>query len=309
MRGVLLAVLLALPAVAQEPFELAISGGVSGDCVTLPYAEELHVQWLKPYRRYAHSVAAIDSADGHTVFGVLDGSPLRVARITPDNAHVPFFTDTTLVSDSVIAVARNGRVFVLTFDALYVISPAGALERAYALLDARDGHQSPFISVAPDNCTVFYGKPHGAAGRTNGCTGEALPDFLPPSYVADVRALSTGDVLVATDAAVVLYSAAGVRLREVARVNEGGGIDRLAVAGDERSVWLAVLPGCGEPGRLIRVALDDGRELDRRLVWMDRATGFVAGAHADAAIPAAGPAALIALAATLALAALFLLKR
>ena len=91
----------------------------------------------------------------------------------------------------------------------------------------------------------------------------------------------------------------------IARRGEDGEIHRIALAPDEQSVWIGMAMNFDSV--LVPVSLN-GAVLERRPAYVAWITSIVPGAgHYD--IPALSPAALALLAATLALAALSVLRR
>ena len=135
-----LAVLLTLAglAAAQRPFELAISGNLPPYGCPIPrLAYGPALEWHGPYRfDFPTDVRAIASSDGRTIFAVLHGSPLRVVKLQPDDSRTPFYSAAGDGSDALIAVARNGRVFVGSGE-LRVLSPAGVHEATWTLPEYR----------------------------------------------------------------------------------------------------------------------------------------------------------------------------
>lgn len=94
----------------------------------------------------------------------------------------------------------------------------------------------------------------------------------------------------------------------IARRGEEGDIQAIALAPDGQSFWVARSPIDGLVGTLMRISLDNGAVTERRPLHVEWITSIVPGAgHYD--IPALAPAALALLAATLALAALSVLRR
>ena len=231
-------------------------------------------------------------------------------------SRVPFCTGGWSVTPQ-IAVAPSGRVFVDQESIIALLSPTGVKEAEHPMPGGRAGWEyDAFLSAAPDGCTLFFGKDEyffgldAPPGRFNACTGAMLPDFTLSDgrrKVMDVQPLPDGTVLVAGEDDVRLYDASGTFIRVVALRPTSGRLERIAIAGDGQSLWLASAGTCGL-AELVRVSMSDGSELERRYVRPNTFSGLVAGAgHYD--VPALGPATLGILAATLALAAILVLRR
>lgn len=89
-------------------------------------------------------------------------------------------------------------------------SAAGVLERTFS--PQAENRGSAWIDLAADGCTLFYTSQGSRVKRFNVCTGTQLPDFntVPLASTANqLRILSDGGVLVATNNAIVRLNASG----------------------------------------------------------------------------------------------------
>lgn len=291
--------------VAQQAFDVVVSGGdASGGCFILPISQSV-VQWYDPDRIDNDDVSWIASADGRRVLAVLPGSPLRIVEIRPDGTQVPFYSGAPAFGMS-MAIASNGTVFVAVggvSPALVRISPAGTLEATYPLTTDN-------IAVGPDGCTIYYRTGAGDIGRINGCTGAALPDFAALTWISDLEVLSDGQVLVSWGSQVDLYDASGAFVRVVADLSAYGlsdhETDAIAVHGGV--LFVAALDRCAASNSLLlRVALSDGSEILRAPLEMTSASAIVVNAAA-LAIPTLGEVAFALLVLALAAGGAFVLK-
>ena len=144
-----------------------------------------------------------------------------------------------------------------------------------------------------------------------------LSDFAPvATYVNDIFPLPDGRVLVAVKSTVTLHDPNGALVRTVVDVTSHGfGADfdaqQIAVTPDGQSLWIAAMDSCGSDRTRLKVSMADGHEIARHAVtsginWAD---GLVAGNANIAGVPTANDFALLALTISLALFALFLLRR
>lgn len=279
MRVSLLLLLLAVApfAEAQQKFDAVVAGhDIAGGCFIVPFSHDL-VQWYQPNAVYAREVVTIGSADGRRVLALMYGNPLTIVEIRPDGTQVPFYTG--LQPGGVgMAVAANGTVFVSVSGMtpeLVRISPAGALEASYPFPG------SNHLAVAPDGCTVLYSSGPSLIRRINGCTGAALPDFAAVDFINDIEMLPDGQVLVASESFVRLYTAAGVLVRTVASLAAYGldehTTDAVAVRGGV--LVIAAVHFCtAAESALLRVDFSDGTELAREGLQLTTARGLVLGA-------------------------------
>lgn len=318
MRWLAVAFLVAFPASGQDPFEaVLLSHGVYG-CYILPIQTPSTLLWVTPERFEPNTdVVSLASADGRTVFALVDAAPVRIAKISPGGFRTEFFSGSSESIAQYIGVAPDGRVFVASWQEVTSISPAGVKERTSPIPDFQT--YGGYFAVAPDGCTLFYSsRTANVVRRINGCTGEVLPNFASPaSYVLDVHPLSDGSVLVAEEDTVSLYDAAGVLIRVVARMDSYG-VDlqglypqRIAVSRDGADLWLAAMPICDGQSILLRLSMTNGRELSRLEIGGTWATALVAGVShpSTPAIPTTTHPVLLLLAVTLASAGLFVLRR
>lgn len=310
----LLIVFLLVPVLQAQAFRVAISGSSANflGCDFMPPGF-YRVVWLSPDATRDDPVE-IASGDGKRVLGLIDDGGVSVVEVFPNQAPEPFFSGLPAEQGLAIAVAPNGRVFVLYSSGppagLAVISPAGALEATYPLPAGTlaDGAE---IAVMPDSCTVLFAQ-SGGIGRINGCTGAPLPDFLATAgTVHDIQPISADEVLVAIDQNIVLFNAAGGFVRTVADLSSfsgiGPGADPQELAFFGGFVWVAVTRGICTEGTLLRLSLADGTELGRSPLALDFANGMVAGA-ATGDIPALSPALLILLALSLVIVGTFMVR-
>lgn len=312
--ALVLALALFVPAAAaqQDVFEVVVSGIWAPEtCLIVPRIT-FAVQWFNPDRLELGSqpnVSAIGTGDNRRVFGLVATSGVRVVTLSPSGARTPFFEGLAGTSSS-IAVAPDGRVFVRYTQAgqrLAVISPSGVLEATYALPNQTSG--TP-IAVA-DGCTVHY-----AAGSTiarfDACTGTALSDFASVAPT-DFALLSDGRAVVSSGANLDLYSAGGVFDRTIANVVALGfpaeySAGPVAVTADGERLYVAVTGVCSDPAFLVEIDIATGALISRRGLTMNSTYDVVAGAG-HATIPTTSEIGLLALAVTLALAAISILKR
>lgn len=300
MRVSLLLLLLAAAplAGAQQKFDAVVAGhDIMGGCYILPIARN-RVQWYQPDAVYDRDFMTIGSADGRRVLALSWGNPLTIVEIRPDGSQVPFYTGPQPAGLG-MAVAANGTVFVSTggmASQLVRISPEGVLEATYPFSG------SNHLAVAPDGCTILYSFGTNLIRRINGCTGEALPDFAPSGWINDIDVLPDGQVLVASESSVRLYTAEGVLVRTVASLGSYGLGDRQADAVAVRGGVLAVaaVDGCqADESFLLRVDFSDGTELSREPLQLTTARGLVLGASVPG-VPTLGEMALALLAFALA---------
>jgi hypothetical protein len=225
-------------------------------------------------------------------------SPLTIVEIRPDGTQVPFYTGPQSGGLG-MAVAASGTVFVSTGGVtpqLVRISPEGVLEATYPFSG------SNHLAVAPDGCTILYSFGMSLIRRINGCTGAVLPDFAPSEWIHDIEVLPDGQVLVATDSFVRLYTAAGALVRTVASLAAYGLNDNTAdaVAVRDGVLAIAAVDGCqADESVLLRVDFSDGTELSREGLQLTTARGLVLGASVPG-VPTLGEMALALLAFALA---------
>lgn len=311
---VLALVVLYAPAAAaqQDVFEVVVSGIYAPEtCLIIPRIS-LVVQWFNPDRVDVDeppNVAYIASGDNRRVFGAVLGNTVQVVTLSPSGARTPFFSGLAGFARS-IAVAANGRVFVRYSQAgqrLAVTSPAGVLEATYLLPNQAGGQQ---IAVSGD-CTVYY-TATGTIARFDACTGTALFDFAAVA-ASDLEVLPDGSAVVTTGDDINLYSAGGVFQRTIANVTALGFpadymAGSVALSADGQRVYATAFGPCNDPAFLVELDFATGALLSRRELTMTSTLDIVAGAGA-ATIPTASETALLALAVTLALAAISILKR
>ena len=304
-----------------------ISGYHTSGCYLLPFATySPSAEWVflpgsPTIERFAGDIHTIASADGENIYGILTtGRPgLRIVRVLLGeppryNARQDFFDGLPGYYGSTLAVAKNGRVLARVGVAgalnarLAVISSAGSLER---LLDLPASAQE--IAVAADSCTVYY-----ADGifirRLNACSGAPLPTFATlPAPLTDLAVLSTGHVLVLTNQALMELDEDGKPVRTFTPRDLDLFTDDLSavsVSPDETVIGIAVTRSCEHTGRIIALALTDGRELWRQETsYINTATGLVIGPGAAASIPALSGAAMLLLAGALALLGAAIVRR
>lgn len=322
---VLLTVAVALPVLAQtlEPFEVVVAGTSTQEaCVIEPLLTPA-IRWFNPDRQeMAESESGswvVASADHQRVF-LFERfrSDIAVDVITPSGGRTPFFRGVPNVRPTSIAVAPNGRVLVgyeqstrtARFVFVAVISPAGTLEATHQLADRNDR-----ASVGPDGCTLFYTSVFSSAiNRFNVCTGTALTPFTAAVHPRDVEALPDGRVLVALEREVLLYSPAGLPERtfslDTYGLDPGFSVLQAAVSPDGGRLYIGA-GRCDDTGILLQVHLAAGTEMSRRLIGFGELESLVTGLAAPslADVPTASEGALLLLALTLALAAVFVLKR
>ena len=300
IRALVLVLLLALAvaAGAQQPFDFAVSGQSFSCGITTPIIRDradFHFSQQEPVQ--VDDIVMIAPGPAGTVYGLLRNS--AVVRLASNGSSVPFFGGVPGAIAHGIAATPAGRVFITVsvggVSQLAVVSPAGAQEALYPLPVQVI---NPVLTVAGDGCTVYYADGFAGSGtavkRINGCTGAALPDFAALSGVYDVEVLPNGEVLVAADNGVRLYSAAGTFLRTV--------LSRTAyqAALVNGIVWIvAETESCRND--LLRVSFDTGTEVAPR-VLLDPVivNGLVVGAGSPANVPTAGEVALTLLAFVLA---------
>jgi hypothetical protein len=302
---VLLLLLLAPFVQAQQSFEVVVSGWDIGDACHITPISTPVVQWHNPNALNSDDVVSI-ATDGRRVYGLINGTPLRVVELRPDGSQIPFYTGTPFGKD--IAAASDGRVFVSRGGApntLLRISASGVLEATYPV-SASD------IEVGSDGCTIYYVGPSSSMviHRMNGCTGAALPDFATTPYVYDFEVLPDGQVLVASETEVRLYDASGSFVRVVGDLDSyglGGNIaDEIAARGG--IVYIAAPNWCDAASSvLLRIALSDGAELARTSLRMNSADS-IALAASGPTIPTLSEMALALLAFVLAAGGAFMLE-
>ena len=304
----LLLIFLLVPVLEAQAFRVAISG-TSADQIgcNIPIPGFFRVVWLSPDVTRDDPVK-IASGDGQRVLGLLDEGGVSLVEVFPNQAPEPFFSGLPAEQGLAIAVAPNGRAFVLYSSGvpgLAVISPAATLEGNYPL-PAGTVTNGAEIAVMPDSCTVLFAQ-SGGIGRINGCTGAPLPDFVATAgTVHDIQPLPGGDVLVAIDQNIELFNAAGGFVRTVTSLPAfSGEPQELAFFGG--FVWIAVTRGLCSEGTLLRISLADGTELGQSPLALDFANGMVVGA-ATGDIPTLSPALVILLTLSLVIAGTFMVR-
>lgn len=298
----------ALPA---QGFDAVLSGNMAGGCHVLSFRRPA-LEWVNPNGTELETdILAVASGDGRRVLATLGHDPYRIVAIQPEGVQTHFATGGAGVAAH-LAVADDGRVYALATTTGSVrridrFSPAGTLEASYPL--GVIGASVGGLDVASDNCTLFYG-----AGTTierfNGCTGTPLPSFATVPDLRDIEVQPGGTVLVATESAVLLYTAAGALSRTVATLSAYGFdptkhlIDQAAVR--DGVVWFTANNPCAE-GNLLRVTLENGAELSRReLGVINDARALVLGGNVN--VPLAGETALALLVFALGAAGAFVLR-
>jgi hypothetical protein len=314
--ALLVAVLFVPAAVAQQDvFEVVVSGIWAPEaCLIVPRIHPA-LQWFSPDRLdldSAPGITAIASPDHRRVFGILAVNRVVVVTTSLSGVRTPFFDGLPGAISQSIAVAPGGRVFVRYLQAgmrrIAVISAAGALEATYALPNQGTGNA---IAVASDGCTIYYAA-GGVIACFDACTGTALSDF---AMVAanDFALLPDGSAVVTSGSDVRLYNAGGAFERILANVIALGFPPdyiavSVAVTADGERLYVTAEGVCTDPAFRAELNFETGALLSRRELTMTSSFDIVAGAGA-AAIPTASETALLALAITLALAALSILKR
>jgi hypothetical protein len=323
MRRLLIAVVLfaAGAARAQQAFEAVVSG-IASDCVpVMPAPPSASIRWFAPDRsRFPGGpIAPLASGDHQRVFAVIqEPSPPfhgRVIRIEPDGTQTTFYDSFTGVSGFAITVAANGRVFVVyEGENLAVISAAGTLEGLYVLPAPVP---RPFIAIGPDSCTLYYEKDAtgGAIARFDVCNGTPLPDFTTGVFL-DIDPLPDGQVLLSSGDQIFLYSAAGTLVREVAELSDHGFpgntvASQIALNPAGTVLYATATEPCLGLNRLVTIDYVNGELTSvRPLVAVAVPNSLVIGPlQVLANVPAAGTLTLLALAMTIALAAVWLLRR
>lgn len=320
--AILLAFLLATATAAQQrpraTFHAVISG-LSAFCGGVPFVSQ-HLDWIAEdftvYTEHGSHIYQVDSADGRALFAGIGGG--RIVRLAPDGTQTPFFQHPSLAAGE-FAVTRSGRVFAVLFDtstsppyrtSLAVIGPDGSLEALHSLpFPGPIGHATT-IWDAGDDCTLLFRRTQTTVGRMNACTGQFLSDFTTvSSFVNDVEPLPDGRFLIASSGELALHDASGVRIRQIA--TPLAAIRQVAVSRDTQTVWYVDSDcGGGGGGLLFAVSFSDGQPLfDEPIgISINLPTGLVI-ADAGADVPALSATSLALLAATLALAAVSVLRR
>jgi hypothetical protein len=312
MRGALTFVLLLLVACAaggEEAFELVVTGSYTAGCTVVPITDGPTARWLEP-----------DRGEGDPSFGILAGyrgrvfaiahDPRRTARVLATGLGEAVFTFPSSFTDiHALGVAPNGRFFVATAAGLTVVSAAGAIEAEWPLSPMFTEEMA--LAIAPDSCAMYFaGRYQNEVRRFDACTGQTLPAFpVAEPWITDLDTLSNGHVLVSGERGVTEYDAGGQLIRRIVEQN-GDVALHVAVTANEAAIWVARMPLCDFDGSFLKLSLTDGELLDgRQYVSMNDIIGMAAGAADVAPIPSASPIALLILAATLALAALSVLRR
>ncbi len=236
----------------------------------------------------------VASNDGRRVFAITTADPYEIVVTDSNGTHTPFATGSG--SADRIAVANDGRVFVAAgyspTSHLDRFGPTGALEATYPL---GFGLELFMSAVGNDNCTLYFPYLGGTIRRFNGCTGTLLPDFAHvPEDLLDVEVQPNGELLVAAQHSIFIYSATGVPVRTVAILATyglgGSGQYPRLVGPNETSFYQASIrngllfvapmtPCVG--GWVIRAALD-GTEISREHLDVNVGNGLVIGTAATA---------------------------
>ncbi|HUR80508.1 MAG TPA: hypothetical protein VM733_07065 [Thermoanaerobaculia bacterium] len=293
--SLLFALFAALSAFAQA-HEAVLMGG--WETCTPEFESWYHgeaLEWVGTSRTEKDSQLRGMAVDGSGQVYVLSGrDPYQIQQVWPDGTRAPFATGAGWSTN--LAATRDGRVYVLANDAgtrrIDRFSRTGALEASYPLPSSKPDGVG--LDVAPDGCTLVWGwasnnrdRISGYVERFNGCTGQELPRF-DVAYPKDLVALADGGVLVGTQRNVLQYDANGAFVREVApridtyNLPEWHSYELKQIALRGPVLWM-VVGNCLE-AQLLRVSLDDGRELSRRPVLLVNAPWQLALAPA-AAIP------------------------
>ncbi|HEV7764936.1 MAG TPA: hypothetical protein VGQ76_08050 [Thermoanaerobaculia bacterium] len=299
---------------AQQPrFEAVVAGQSVFGCMILPLSTPT-VDWFTPdahsIEPQPNSIRDLASSPGRPVYAVAGG---KIFTIQPDGTRALFFDSAT--SLQAVTVASNGRIFARAATTLSVISSAGVLEATHALPSALG-----MIAVANDSCTIYYDTFGPQIGRINGCTGVVLPDFPPMlSSFMDLHPLPNGNVLIATDSAIVLYDVSGSVIRTIATtadysLSDVYSFQQVAASPDSQTLYIAAMNWCGDtpgPSSLLLTALmEDGSEQSRReMPNTNAALALVVGSASFAGVPTTSETALLILALVLAFGGAFILKR
>jgi hypothetical protein len=147
-------------------------------------------------------------------------------------AHFPLTT-----GQAAMAVSRNGDVyFLMTDGSVNVCSPAGPLERSFALPFTTGVLLTPpTLDLAADDCTLFYTDAAQNGRRFNVCTGQPLPDLAPGPWTA-VRALADGGYVTVRDATLRIFDTNNALVRTVPLPVTG--IRAIAFDIDPQFIWL-----------------------------------------------------------------------
>jgi hypothetical protein len=304
-----LALLLVVTASPVHAELSAVVHGRYGWCAPITPAIANVLEWIGAEPEFEGTdVSTIVPAGEGRIFGLSrQGTQSLVVHVRRGLASQPIATLPAGVTAISLAVGRD-RIFVLTHRPPGSTSAIHVFDRAGKPLATHEIDPAYGLDLAADQCTLYLDRGAGVLGQFDACTGTAGGTIPINDYLNSFRILPDGGFLTAAGSALHRYTASGVLVRTYETSLFDIRAMGLARKGD--AAWVVDGDIC-DGGSILLVDLVTGEALEDDHTEIEAPTSIVAahpwtaalGHLAGEDIPALAPAALLALAALLAVAA------